>query len=487
MIDAFFTFISTVWGQAAAVLVILLPFIVTWHAISTKKDVRSATGWIGLSWFVPILGSLFYFLLGVNRIHRKAIKVRRGKALNNSGNGFKSNQSLLNFFPQANQYMVAHSNLVDKVIGFPLTDGNKITPLIGGEEAFPEMLKVIEGAKKSIVLATYIFNHDEAGEKFAKALGGAALRGVKTYVLIDGIGEFYHLPRVSNILKKSGVKVRRFNRTFKPWRMAYFNLRNHRKILVVDGEIGFTGGMNIKEGNYSHVLGRRATRDLHFRLEGPVVHHLREIFAEDWFFSSGEKLKGDKWFPTLKKQETSGVVARGLPDGPDEDIDALNWTLISALAMAQKSVRIMTPYFLPERLLLNALNHAALRGVGVEILLPEKSNLPFVDWASWAQFKNIIEFGCHIHLSSAPFDHSKLMVVDDNWLLIGSTNWDARSLRLNFEFDVECFDRILADKMTNHFDGILSQSRRLNLSDIHARGFLRRFRDGLFWLLSPYL
>ena len=255
--------------------------------------------------------------------------------------------------------------------------------------------------------------------------------------------------------------------------------------MVVDGMVGFTGGMNIKTSQYIHKNNKYAMRDLQFKIEGPVVGHLRDVFAEDWFFSSGEKLEGEKWFPILKNK--GKVIARGIPDGPDEEVDVINWVIISALSMAHKSVRIMTPYFLPERLLLSALNHAALRGVRVEILLPSESNLTIIDWASWAQFAHIIEFGCHIHLSDGPFDHSKLMVVDDFWVLMGSTNWDARSLRLNFEFDVECYNRILAQKMTTHFDSIKSRSRRILKEDVHARGNLRRFRDGLFWLLSPYL
>jgi cardiolipin synthase len=449
-----------------------------------------------MDWFFMVCAYPWLtFLFGINRIKRKAINVRKTKGREQPGSDNKENTpSLLKFKPDVNQDMVAHALLVDKLVLWPLTDGNSISPLIGGEEAFPAMLKTIDEAQVSIAIATYIFDHDEAGKKFANALGRAALRGVKTYVLIDGVGEFYHFPGVTSILKKSGVKVRRFNRTFKPWRMAYLNLRNHRKIMVVDGEIGFTGGMNLRSGNYSKSLGKRSLRDLHFRLLGPVVRNLVEVFANDWFFSSGEKLEGEKWYPapqTLEKPDANEkrgqVIARGLPDGPDEAVDSLHWVLLSALAMARKNVRIITPYFLPDRMLLNALNHAALRGVRVEILLPEKSNLRVVDWASYAQLEDIITFGCHIHMNPLPFDHSKLLVVDESWVLIGSINWDARSLRLNFEFNVECFDTDLASRMIVHFEGIKSKSKRLSHKDIRARGGLKRLRDRLFWLLSPYL
>src|SRR5208282_4007740 len=219
-----------------------------------------------------------------------------------------------------------------------------------------------------------------------------------------------------------------------PWRAATINLRDHRKSLVVDGQIAFTGGMNIRHGNVLADKPKSPVQDLHFRIVGPVVTELQEAFANDWAFTTEEILDGEIWFPELK--ESGNVIARAIPDGPDADFENARWTLLAALAEAQTSVKILTPYFLPDNALITALNLAALRGVRVDIVLPAKNNLPFVHWASRALWWQVLQRGCHIWLTPPPFDHSKLMIVDGHWVLLGSANWDARSLRLNFELNV---------------------------------------------------
>jgi cardiolipin synthase len=226
-------------------------------------------------------------------------------------------------------------------------------------------------------------------------------------------------------------------------------------------------------------------RDLHFRVQGPVVAHLQEIFADDWFFTTGEPLRGDPWFPQLVG--CGPTIARGIVDGPDEDFEKLRWTILGALAAAQRSVRIATPYFLPEPTIIAALNLAAMRGVSVSILVPSKSNLPFVQWASVAHWWQVLERGCRIWLSPPPFDHSKLFVVDDCWSLVGSTNWDPRSLRLNFEFNVECYDPELARTLAGWFDEQLSVSRETTLAEVDGRSLPVRLRDGAARLLTPFL
>ena len=269
-------------------------------------------------------------------------------------------------------------------------------------------------------------------------------------------------------------------------RLPSFNLRNHRKIMVVDGKVGFTGGMNIRE---DFVLGgspRHPGVDLHFKVEGPVVAHLSETFAEDWEFATDEPLTGDAWFPKL--EPVGEVVARGILDGPDADRDALNYTLLGAIACATRSIGIITPYFLPDQPLVYALNTAALSGLDVDIVLPEKGNLPLVTWAMWGQIDQMLGHGCRVWLSpETPFDHTKLMVVDDYWTLVGSTNWDPRSLRLNFEFNVECYDHELAKRMKELVRVRKGRARRLKRAEIESRSLPARVRDGAARLLTPYL
>jgi len=230
---------------------------------------------------------------------------------------------------------------------------------------------------------------------------------------------------------------------------------------------------------------RSPVQDLHFRVSGPVVTQLQEVFADDWQFTTGETLRGDGWFP---QPESAGpVLARGVTDGPDENFEKLLWTLLGALSIARDSVRIMTPYFLPDPSVVSALNLAAMRGVQVDILLPAKNNLPLVQWASRAMWWQVLKHGCRIWLTPPPFDHSKLMLVDGCWVLLGSANWDARSLRLNFEYNLECYDPALAQRMDDLFTAKRSAAHLVTLEEVDGRPLPAKLRDGVARLLTPYL
>jgi cardiolipin synthase len=269
------------------------------------------------------------------------------------------------------------------------------------------------------------------------------------------------------------------------WRLLSMNLRNHRKILVVDGNVGFTGGMNIRVGHWLDRKPKQPVSDLHFRVEGPVVAQLQAVFVEDWKFTTGEDLRGEPWFVPLTS--TGPVFARSIADGPDEVLDGLRWTILGALSTARHSIRIATPYFLPFPTLISALNVAAMRGVQVDLLLPSKNNLPFVHWASRAMWWQVLEHGCRIWLAPPPFDHTKLMLVDDCWSFVGSANWDPRSLRLNFELNVECYDPELAGRLGEIFEAKRKPATEMTLKEVDARGLLPRLRDGTARLLTPYL
>jgi cardiolipin synthase len=304
-------------------------------------------------------------------------------------------------------------------------------------------------------------------------------------VLIDAMGIRYSLPTILRALRREGVQYARFLPSFVPWHLMSMNLRTHRKILVADGRVGFTGGMNIRVG---HCLQRRPSspvQDIQFRVRGPVVTHLQESFADDWRFMTGESLRGEAWFPKLER--VGPALSRGVSDGPDEDFENLRWTLLGALAIARYSVRIMTPYFLPDPAVVSALNLAALRGVQVDIILPAKSNLPFVQWASQAMWWQVLSHGCRLWLTPPPFDHSKLMLVDGCWVLLGSANWDARSLRLNFEFNLECYDAELARRLEDLIEKKRKPAYQMTLEEIDDRSLPVRLRDGLARLLTPYL
>jgi len=269
-----------------------------------------------------------------------------------------------------------------------------------------------------------------------------------------------------------------------PARLHALNLRNHRKILVVDGCIGFTGGMNVDKRYWKPEAPEQAYRDLQFRLAGPVVAQLMEVFADDWKFTTDEALRSEAWFCGLKQEGT--VLARAIEAGPDESVERVRWAILGGLNAAQRSVRILSPYFIPDQGLISALDAAALRGVEVDIVIPEDTDLPHVHWAMYGQLWQVLDHGCRVWSRPGPFDHSKLMVVDGAWTLLGSANWDARSLRLNFEVQVECYSVELGAHMDGLVQARITQSRALTLKDINARPFAAKLRDGAARLFAPF-
>jgi cardiolipin synthase len=305
--------------------------------------------------------------------------------------------------------------------------------------------------------------------------------------LIDAAGTRYSWPPITHRLRHAKVPVAKFlpASLLTPWRVTTINLRNHRKVLVVDGQTAFTGGMNIRQGNLLAAKPKAPVQDLHFRAGGPVVTQLQEAFAADWAFTTGETLEGDLWFPEV--QECGNIIARVITDGPDADFETVRWTLLAALAEAQHTVQIITPYFLPDSTLITALNLASLRGVRVDIILPAHSNLRFVDWASRSLWWQVLERGCRIWLTPGPFDHSKLMITDGHWVLFGSANWDARSLRLNFELNVESYGREFAQQMGKIMENKLRGAREVTLAEIDGRSYPAKLRDAIARLFSPYL
>jgi len=473
--------ISRFWPHLG-IICILAALLASIHALLHKRDPRAAALWLGIVWLVPAVGPLLYMALGINRIRRHAVSLGVHNVIS---------RPIPENFGEPEQIEAQHlrmlSRVVSRVVPQPLMPGNAIRPLINGDEAFPAMLSAIESARTSISLCTYIFDNDASGGEFVSALGRAVKRGVQVRVLVDAAGARYSWPSIMHKLRHEKITCARFlpSSILAPWKFATINLRNHRKILVIDGRIAFSGGINIRHGNVVARNPRRPIQDLHFRFEGPAVIQLQDAFVNDWAFTTREALEGETWFPDVA--ESGDVVARVITDGPDADFEKLRWTLLAALAEAQTSVQIVTPYFLPDMAIITALNLAALRGVRVDILMPSKNNLPFVHWASRSMWWQVLERGCHLWLTPPPFDHSKLMIVDGHWVLIGSANWDARSLRLNFELNVECYGREFANQMGKIVEKKLKGAREVTLEEVDTRPVLSKLRDAMTRLFGPFL
>lgn len=478
-------FLSDYWPHLVALISIIMGLAAAIHAAMTKDDVRAAIGWVGVALMSPIVGSILYFVVGINKIRHDHISAQRRKDIKDYMNHAK--ELFGDVANRAGEQFESLRNLCDELSTFPLHDGNNIKLLDSGDDAYPLMLKAIDEAQYSIALQSYIFDHDRIGLRFAEALKNAHHRGVKIRVLIDAVGSKYSRPPITQLLRSYGIRTELFMANPLTLRMPYGNLRSHRKVLFIDGNIGFMGGMNIRESFMRSLKGDQAANDTHFRIEGPLVPQLFASFANDWEFTTRERLDIEQWCKIAPIAPGPHVPVRCIRSSPDRFIAATHNVLLGALAVAKHNVRIQSPYFLPDQVLIGALNTAARRGVQVDIVIPGQNNLRLVSYAMDAQLNQIIKSGCRVWSNNGNFNHSKLLTIDDGWSYVGSSNMDPRSLRLNFELDLEIYDKTMARAIADRIDNEISNSTRITMHTLQRKPFIKRLRNRIIWLASPYL
>ncbi len=461
----------------------LLALLTALHALLYKRDPRAAFGWIGVCLVLPVVGPLLYLLFGLNRARGRAQRLgasrfrvgyERGQAPKTDSAAESSSVAGYRNLARVGQALSRHE----------LSRNNQVEMLTNGDQAYPAMLAAIREAQSHVLLSTYLLDNDQTGHRFAQTLSEAAKRGVDVRLLLDGFGDWYSRPRASRRLRRSGIQVARFlpPRLLPP--SLSINMRNHQKNLVVDDRIGFTGGMNIGD---RHCLdldhNSHPTQDLHFRVVGPVVAQMRSEFLRLWQFTTGRSDAP----PELRVAEAGDLACRALADGPDEDLDKLTVLLCAALAEARRSVRIMTPYFLPPRELVAAMQAAAIRGVKITLVLPAHNNLPYVHWATRNMLWEVLLHGVRVVYQPPPFNHAKLLVIDHDYSLVGSANWDPRSLRLNFELQLEVYGQSFARTLIRYIDEAAVRGRDVTLEEVDQRSLPVRLRDAACWLFTPYL
>ncbi|MCB1757252.1 MAG: cardiolipin synthase [Gammaproteobacteria bacterium] len=455
------------------------------HAMVYKRDPRAALGWVSVCVLFPLFGPFFYFMFGINRIHTQAHKLQHDLRWRW---WISYERGIIQHTPATPPGMLdprfsRFLQISDRLASQALSPGNSVEMLKNGAQSYPAMLQAIDEARERVYLTTYIFDADEIGDEFVAALGAACKRGVDVRVIIDGVGELYSWPRVSRRLRRVGIEAVRFlpPRLFPP--AFTINLRNHRKILVVDSSTAFTGGMNIGARHLVDESNGTGTADLHFRMHGPIVRELQAIFADDWQFASGESLA----LPDETPESHGEVCCRCISDGPNGDLDRISLSLMAAISAAQHSLTIVTPYFLPSREMIASLQSAALRGVSISIILPEKSNLRFVDWATRNLLWELLQYSVNVLYQPSPFAHTKLFIVDGLYAQVGSANIDPRSLRLNFELNIEIFGEECVAGLADYASTIQRTARPVSLQEVDGRSLPVRIRDATCWLFLPYL
>lgn len=456
------TDVANALTPAGELLAVALALACAGHALLNQRDPRSAAGWIILCLLVPPLGALAYLLVGANRTHRRSPRRRDA--------------------PGRGPHAVQGSAVVRAPP--PPTAGNVVEPELDAAAALERMLAAVRAARERVWLSEYIFEPEGVGARYVEALTDAASRGLDVCVLLDRVGTLYNVGSTRRRLQEGGVRVAMFlpphGRPFR-WRI---NLRNHRKLLVVDDDLAFTGGMNIRNDYLPRRGGSEAPiRDAHFACRGPVMADLAQVFRGDWHAATGETLAELPSPPA----GSGPVECRVIVDGPDNDVDLLMVSLLAAMGTATRHVRVMTPYFLPPPEIVSGLQAAALRGVTVDVVIPARNNLPFVHWATLHAARDLLRYGVRLTAQAGSFDHGKLIVIDDDRCFFGSMNLDYRSLRLNFELAVEAFDAPLAATLAAHVDARAGSGAPLTLDDVGRLPFWMRVRNALAWLASPYL
>jgi cardiolipin synthase len=462
-------------------------FLAIWsgiHVILNKREPRGAALWLVIIVFIPIAGPFLYWVLGINRIKRKS-RFRTSSRRYSGFGGFAP--ELIYELSSVDPDVRPLGHLSAKTTQRPLLKGNWIEPLYDGEQVFPSMLEAIGGSQRSVTLSTYILDRDAVGLRVIDSLCAAADRGCQVRVLVDGLGTSRKALRMASSLREADAKLAVFHPLYGlPFRRPGINMRIHRKILVVDGKIGFTGGINISSRHFfTRYKTSELVRDIHFKVAGPIVSAMQEVFSDDWLAATGEILDDAIFFS--EPEPLGNALIRAVASGPAENFEKIYEIILGALRTAREEVFIMTPYFIPDRALIQALRSAVLSGVEVRILLPEKSDHLSVQWASTAYLPELLEAGVSIALIPPPFIHSKLLVVDRRWSLVGSANLDPRSFRLNFEFDLEVYNHELAEELVFYAENLMESSEKLTVEGLTSRSLSMRLLEGTAKLFSPYL
>ena len=362
----------------------------------------------------------------------------------------------------------------------PVTSGNRIDVLLNGDETFPVMLDEIRKAKSSITFAQYLYENGSIARELAQAFADRCRAGVKTTILLDSHGSGKVPSEIIATMKDAGCNVEYFRRVdaegiIFPWKLLRYNYRSHRRVLVIDGRVGFTGGYGISEAWTGNGRMPEHWRDTNVRIEGPVVRFLQTAFAESWLEATGIAIGGDDYFPHLEpKGNISAQVVKSSPTGGSFQ----NYMLfLLSINSAKTSVLITNPYFIPDEVMTNALLKAVERGVRVVVLVPGKSDSRFAYTASRSQYGKLLLGGVKVFEYQASLMHAKTIVADGVWATIGSTNFDNRSFALNQEINLTVYDKGTAQKLEKVFNDDLTYSKEITYEAWQSRGIFERLVD----------
>jgi cardiolipin synthase A/B len=455
------------------------------YVVMQRRSPVATLGWIVALAFLPIVGVIAYRFLGPRRIERQRLKrVRSLAALTSQRERLKLQED----HPDRPVWATQHSRLIERASGIPLSSAASVKLLRNGQATFDAMLEAIAAATDHVHLEYYIFEHDAIGQRILAALTAKAQQGVTVRLLVDALGSPALAKQKDAAALAPLLAAGAEFAVFHPARLARFrplvNLRTHRKILICDGAVGFTGGINVTATEHEG-LRDDYYRDTHLRLDGPVVRWLQYVFLEDWAYAHGEGAR-IKLSPDLIAHLPPGPVeVQIVASGPDTGGEAIHRAMIDIVHSARDRVWLTTPYFVPTEAALYALTDAAMRGVDVKLLVPKKGDSKLVTAAAQSYFDELMHAGVKVFEYQPRMLHAKTIVVDDLYTMMGTANFDHRSFRLNFEVGASVFDEALNRELAEHFQRDLADSRIV--SRRQQLPFKLRLFQSVARLFSPVL
>ena len=452
------------------------------------ENPENSKPWLSILTILPILGFFFYFILGYRGKHRRIFQNKhlRNKKLKEKvrlqQNKLVETDVVMGEDMDRNKKLVQLS-LQNSLAA--LSINNQVRVLTNGNEKFHALFEALENAKEHIHVEYYIFRDDNIGQKFRDLLIRKSLEGIEVKLIIDGVGS-HGLPQTFfKLLRDANIKVK----WFFPVRFPYFtrklNYRNHRKIVVIDGKVGFMGGLNIGDEYLSRDPKLGFWRDTHLIVEGDSVHLLQTVFINDWSFVSGEQIEGPMYFP--KPNQIGRQLTQIIAGGPDSEWEPIHQLFFTALANAEQRIWLETPYFIPDESIMMALKTASLSGVDVRIIVQGIPDHKITYWASQSYFEDLLNAGIQVYRYIKGILHSKVVIIDSGIGIVGSANFDIRSFKLDFEISAICYNKDFVLRLEQDFEQDFRDSQLQDTQVFMNRGWPPRLREANARILSPLL
>jgi len=482
------------WILIFELLYLLVLVLVCVRIIYDTSSTVKTLAYLLLAIFIPVFGIFFYFAFGINYRMRELYS----KKIINDDECWNQVKQNITAYSAQTYYNASDSDRPNKQLArylsngmSPLTSGNTARLLINGEEKFPAVIQALEEARDHIHIEYYIYENDKIGQAIEEILIRKAKQGVTVRFIYDDFGSRGIRKNIARRLSNAGVEAYPFYKISFLRMVNHMNYRNHRKIIIIDGEKAFVGGINVSDKyiNDPENKNKLFWRDTHLMLEGPGAYYLQYIFICDWNFCSGKAVENIKhYFPDLKGNNPPGdKIIQIAASGPDSVNPTILYALLYAVYQAQEEILITTPYFIPDQSLMDALIVAALAGVSVQLLVPERSDSRLVALAASSYYADLLSAGVKIFFYRDGFVHAKTMVVDRKVAVIGTANMDVRSFDLNFEVNAIVYDDELAASLADVFDSDIKAAMLLEISAWSNRSVSRKFLEKTARLVSPLL